>query len=83
MDHIINIAKTISKKLSLCENAYANTKLIELSKLLIQEPELNQNKNILLLLNKMITAHENKNYVYLADILEYELIPALSAPRST
>lgn len=77
MDKLISIVETINRKLILCENGYANTELIALSKLIIEQPQLHQNKELSEVMGKIIKAHEYKNYVYLADLLEYELIPVL------
>jgi len=77
MDHIINTARMISRKFILCENAYANTELVKLAQLLLQTPKLQRNQDIPLLVDKIIKAHEVKNYIYIADLIEYELIPTL------
>ncbi|RUR10265.1 hypothetical protein [Legionella sp. km772] len=77
MDQLITIAKTVSEKFILGENAFANVELAKLSKLVIEQTTLHQNNEISLLMNKIIKAHEDKNYLFIADILVYELIPAL------
>lgn len=77
MDLILNLTRTISKKFILGEDAYANAELIKLSQLLIENSELHNNTVIEPLLDKIIQAQRPKNYVYIADLLEYELIPIL------
>ena len=77
MDLILNLTRTISKKFILGEDAYANAELIKLSQLLIENSELHNNTVIEPLLDKIIQAQRRKNYVYIADLLEYELIPIL------
>ena len=78
MDKFIKLAKTISKKFILAENAYANSDLVQLAQLLLQTPELQSNTKLQSVIEKLLNAHQNKNYVFIADLLEYELVPLLS-----
>lgn len=77
MDQLIALAQTISKKFILAENAYANSELIKLSQLLLQSPELQKNPELQVVIGTLVQAHQNKNYIYIADLIEYELIPLL------
>ena len=78
MDKFIKLAKTISKKFILAENVYANSDLVQLAQLLLQTPELQSNTKLQSVIEKLLNAHQNKNYVFIADLLEYELVPLLS-----
>lgn len=74
---IIDTANTIATKLILCEYGYASHELAYLIELLLQEQELLSHPRIMGIIEKMMVTLNSKNYVYLADIIAYELIPVL------
>lgn len=77
MDRIIETAKIISEKFILAEVGYANNELNNLSRLLLQNPNTLKNPLLLSILEEIVTAQEQKNYLYIADLLLYRLIPVL------
>ena len=78
MDLIIHTIKEVCKKFILCETGYANHELARLTQLLLNDQNILKEAKIFTILERITQAQECKNNLYIADLLEYELLPALT-----
>lgn len=66
----------ICERFILSEHGYANHEMAQLTDLLMKNQELIAKKPGLIdIINKIIKAQTSKNYLYIADLLQYELLP--------
>lgn len=78
MDLISTTAIKISEQFIRAENGHANKELNHLSQLLLQNPNSLNNPKLLTVLQQIVTAQEQKDYLFIADLLTYQLIPLLA-----
>lgn len=78
MDIAINTIKEICRNFILGEFGYAHHELGHLTTLLLKNKQLLAKKpGIIKVLTKIVHAQENHDYLYIADLLGYELMPFL------
>lgn len=78
MDTIIRKIQDTSNAFILSERGYAQHELGELINLLLEnKTKINEPSRLLPILSKLMTAQKTKNYLYIADLLTYELLPLL------
>jgi hypothetical protein len=77
MDEIKNLIHEVSQQFILCEKGVANHGIVRLTQFFIQYEHLVERSRCMDILEKIVAAQEGKNYLYVADLLQYELFPAL------
>lgn len=76
MDLITKKIHDICERFILSEHGYANHEMTQLTDLLMKNEELIAKKTgFIEIINKIIKAQSSKNYLYIADLLQYELLP--------
>ncbi len=79
MDLIIDKINKISDGYILCEIGSANNALSQLITELLEDKQLMTSiTNNIGIMEKIAAAQERKDYLYLADLLQYELTPLLN-----
>lgn len=76
MDLITKKIHDICERFILSEHGCANHEMTQLTDLLMKNEELIAKKpGFIEIINKIIKAQSSKNYLYIADLLQYELLP--------
>ena len=81
MGVIQQVINDICQQFILGEKGAANHGMVHLTQLLVEDEQLVMTAEQERILENIITAQGAKNYLYVADLLQYELLPTLSKKK--